>query len=132
MDEKREFSERLRNAMSARKLDISAAVLERGFNQIWEGGRPIRRQTAWKWLNGESIPTQDKLQELSRWLKVDPDYLRFGRSTAFHVRELAWHEKLEYVERKAFEAFLNLPEPQRKLVRELILALAKAQPPSER
>ena len=65
MNEKKEFSERLRSAMKAQRLDISGAVLEREFNLHWSG-KPVRRQTAWKWLNGETIPTQDKLQALAK------------------------------------------------------------------
>jgi len=77
MNEKKEFSERLRAAMKAQKLEVSGAVLEREFNLHWSG-TPVRRQTAWKWLNGEAIPTQDKLQELARRLKLDPHRLRLA------------------------------------------------------
>lgn len=33
---------------------------------------------------------------------------------------------LAYLEREAFDAFLKLPVPQRKLIREVILTFAKA------
>lgn len=126
MSEKQEFSERLRAAMQAQRLAPSAAVLEREFNLRWSGN-PIRRQAAWKWLNGEAIPTQDKLQELSRLLKVEPHQLRFGDHALRHLRaeQKRWEEGIGYLERETFDAFLQLPAPQRKLIREVILTFAK-------
>jgi len=126
MNEKKEFSERLRAAMKAQKLEVSGAVLEREFNLHWSG-TPVRRQTAWKWLNGEAIPTQDKLQELARRLKLDPHRLRFGEHVQTHLRaeQQRWDEGIGYLERDTFDAFLKLPAPQRKLMREIILTFAK-------
>ncbi len=126
MDEKREFSERLRAAMQAQRLDISASVLEREFNKYWLG-TPVRRQTAWKWLNGESIPTQDKLQELAKWLKLEPQHLRYGGLVLANLRveQKRWDEGAGYLERETFDAFLKLPAPQRKVIREIILTFAK-------
>lgn len=37
-----------------------------------------------------------------------------------------WDEAIHFQERETFEAFLALPAPQRKIVREVILAFAKA------
>ncbi len=130
MTEKQEFSERLRTAMQALRLAPSAAVLEREFNLRWSG-TPIRRQAAWKWLNGEAIPTQDKLQELARWLKLEPHQLRFGDRTLHHLRaeQKRWDEGVGYLERETFDAFLQLPAPQRKLVREVILTFAQVHAP---
>ena len=126
MNEKKEFSERLRSAMKAQRLDVSGAVLEREFNLHWSG-KPVRRQTAWKWLNGEAIPTQDKLQELAKWLKLDSQHLRFGDHIHTHLRaeQKRWDEGVGYLERETFDAFLKLPAPQRKIIREVILAFAK-------
>lgn len=126
MNEKREFSERLRAAMKARKLEVSGPVLEREFNLRWSGN-PVRRQTVWKWLNGEAIPTQDKLQELAKWLKVDSQHLRFGDHVQKHLKaeQKRWDEEAGYLERETFNAFLALPAAQRKIIREVILTFAK-------
>jgi len=126
MNEKREFSERLRAAMKARKLEVSGPVLEREFNLRWSGN-PVRRQTVWKWLNGEAIPTQDKLQELAKWLKVDSQHLRFGDHVQKHLNaeQKRWDEGAGYLERETFNAFLALPAAQRKIIREVILTFAK-------
>jgi transcriptional regulator with XRE-family HTH domain len=112
--------------MQAQRLAPSAAVLEREFNLRWSGN-PVRRQAAWKWLNGQAIPTQDKLQELARWLKVEPHLLRFGDQTLRQLRaeQRRWDEGAGYLERETFDAFLQLPAPQRKLIREVILTFAK-------
>ena len=126
MNEKREFSERLRVAMKAQKLEVSGPVLEREFNLRWLGN-PVRRQTVWKWLNGEAIPTQDKLQELAKWLKVDSQHLRFGDHVQKHLKaeQKRWDEGVGYLERETFNAFLALPAAQRKIIREVIQTFAK-------
>lgn len=126
MNEKKEFSECLWAAMKARGLEVSGAVLEREFNLNWSGS-PVRRQTAWKWLNGEAIPTQDKLQELAKWLRVEPHQLRFGGHALQNLRaqQEQWDKGVGYQERETFDAFLKLPAPQRKIIREVILTFAK-------
>lgn len=132
MKEKRDFSERLRVAMQAQQLKISGAVLEREFNSKWSGA-PVRRQTVWKWLNGEAIPTQEKMQDLAKLLKVDPHHLRFGDHVQKHLlaEKRRWDEGVGYLERETFDAFLQLPAPQRKLIREVIMTFAKAHPCTE-
>lgn len=126
MNEKLEFSQRLRAAMVQVGHAASPSVLEHEFNLRWQG-RSISNQAAWGWLNSRSIPTQDKLQVLSEWLKVEPEVLRFGdevRKTVVAHRQ-RWDEGVGYLERETFDAFLQLPAPQRKLIREVILTFAK-------
>ena len=77
MDEKIEFSQRLRDAMVRAGYSASPSVLEHEFNLRWQG-RSISNQAAWGWLNNRAIPTQDKLQILAEWLKVEPEVLRVG------------------------------------------------------
>lgn len=127
MREKKEFSDRLRAALKGRGVDASATLLEHEFNIRWPG-KPVGRQTAWKWLNGQAIPTQDKLQELARWLRVEPHQLRFGDHVLRHVRaeQKRWDEGAGYLERETFDAFLQLTAQQRKIVREVIMAFTKA------
>lgn len=126
MDEKLQFSNRLREAMLAAGYEARAAVIENEFNQRW-WGRSISIQSAWGWLNGKAIPSQDKLQTLAEWLKVEPQVLRFGEGVAKSVREYRqrWDEKLTYLERETVDAYLQLPAPQRKVVREVILTFAR-------
>ena len=126
MNEKIEFSNRLRDAMVKAGYVASPSVLEHEFNLRWYG-RSISNQAAWGWLNNRSIPTQEKLQVLAEWLKVEPQVLRFGEAvrTSIQQQKQRWDEGVSYLERETFDAFLKLPAPQRKLIREVILTFAK-------
>jgi len=127
MDEKIEFTERLRVAMTQAGYVASPSVLEHEFNLRWPG-KSISNQAAWGWLNNRSIPTQDKMQVLAEWLKVEPHVLRFGTEVRLSVQQhkKRWDEGAGYVERETFDAFLQLPAAQRKIIREVILTFAKA------
>lgn len=103
------------------------ALIEREFNQrYW--GKPITLHAARLWLLGETIPTHDRLLCLAEWLGVEPQTLRYGDQVPGAVRERRkrWDEGVGYEEREIFELFLKLPVPQRKVAREVIVALAKA------
>jgi transcriptional regulator with XRE-family HTH domain len=126
MNEKLDFSNRLRAAMQAAGYEVRGTVLESEFNQRW-WGRSVSLQAAWSWLNGKAIPAQDKLQVLAEWLKVEPQVLRFGPQVArsVEVHRQRWEEKLTYQERETVDAYLQLPAPQRNLIREVILTFAQ-------
>jgi transcriptional regulator with XRE-family HTH domain len=101
-------------------------ILERAFNaRYW--GRSVSFQAVRRWLKGEAIPSQEKLQVLAEWLKLEPHVLRFGDSVAKAVRasRKRWDEGLGYLERETFDAFLALPASQRKALREIIMSLAE-------
>jgi len=126
MSEKVEFSQRLQQAMIDAGYAVRPIVLEREFNtRYW--GRPITVQAVRRWLNGEAIPAQDKLQVLADWLKVQPQVLRFGSEAIRSVQEkkTRWEDAIAGPEREVLEAFINLPAAQKKVAREVILALAK-------
>ena len=127
MNEKLEFAERLRNAMLAAGYEARPSVLEKGFNtRYW--GRSVTVQAVTRWLRGEAMPSQEKLQVLAEWLKIEPHALRFGEEAAKSIRtkRKQWDEALDYRERETIEAYLSLPLPQRKIVREVIKAFAQA------
>jgi len=129
MDEKAEFAARLASAMQMAGYEARPSVLEKGFNtRYW--GKPITFQAASRWLKGEAIPAQDKLQVLAEWLKVEPQQLRFGGEAVRSVRDRKkrWDEAIAGPEREVLEVFISLPAPQKKVAREVILALAKAVP----
>jgi transcriptional regulator with XRE-family HTH domain len=103
-------------------------VLEKEFNsRYW--GRSVTFQAVSRWLRGEAIPSQEKLQVLADWLRIEPHVLRYGELVSHKVREKRqrWDEGIGYQEREVFEAFLNLSSPQRKAVREIILGLAQTE-----
>lgn len=124
---KTEFAKRLHEALARAGIPAKPAVVEREFNQrYW--GKPITLHGVRYWLRGESIPSHDKLLCLAEWLGVEPAILRYGDEVPKAVRDRRkrWDEGIGYQEREIFELFLKLPVPQRKVAREVILALARA------
>lgn len=113
--------------MVASGYEPKPAVLEREFNtRHW--GKPMSLHGVRRWLLGETMPDYRKLETLAKWLAVPVQELGFG-STAVHrveERRARWDSGIGYQDRDIFEAFLKLPVPQRKLIREIILTFAKA------
>ncbi len=126
MDEKLAFAERLRQAMLAAGYEARPVVLEREFSSRYWGRSPTF-QAVRRWLRGEAIPSQEKLQVLAEWLRVEPHLLRFGEkgNVAAQTSRKRWDEGLSYLEREVFDAFLSLPTAQRKVLREVILTFAR-------
>lgn len=127
-DEREEFSRRLAAAMNAAGHDPRPSVLFKQFNSSYVG-RSVSFQSASRWLNGRSIPEQDKLQVLARLYGVSPQVLRFGDKPARTIAEARanWPDALNATDRTMLDAYLALPTERRKLVRELIQALAERQ-----
>jgi len=120
------FANRLREAMVAAGYEPKPAVLEREFNtRYW--GKPMTLHGVRRWLRGETLPTHEKLLVLAEWLVVTPQQLNFGDEIQRRVeqRRARWDSGIGYQDRDIFEAFLKLPVPQRKLIREVILTFAK-------
>jgi len=127
MNNKLEFAQRLRDAMVAAGLEPRPGVLLNQFNaNYW--GRSVTFQAVSRWLRGEAIPEQDKLLVLAGILKIEPQVLRFGDEVRHSIQQQKqrWDEGVGYLERETFDAFLKLPTPQRKLIREVILTFASA------
>ena len=124
-DEKAEFAARLRAALKDAGIEASAAVLEKRFNSRYRG-TPVTAQAISGWLSGRYMPRQDKIRVLAAIVGIDPHVLQYGGKSA-RVGEgaPAW-EALTAPDRAMVDAFLSLPAPQRKLVRELIATLARA------
>ena len=100
MNEKAEFAQRLRDAMTRAGYELRPVVLEREFNtRYW--GRSVTLQGVRRWLRGEAIPSQEKLQVLADWLGVEPEVLRFGVAVRHSVQERRqrWDEGVGYQER---------------------------------
>lgn len=126
-DAKKEFAKRLCDAMERAGYEAKPAVLEREFNLKYLGS-PMTLHGVRRWLRGETLPPPDKIDVLANWLDVDPQLLRFGHKAAKVVREKTpvWNETVPAHEKEIVEAFLALPAPQKKIVREVIQAFAKA------
>lgn len=127
MNEKQEFAQRLCDAMIRAGYPLRPVVLEREFNtRYW--GKSVTLQAVRRWLRGEAIPSQDKIQVLAEWLQIEPEVLRFGEEVrqAVQQRRQRWEEGVGYLERETFDAFLQLSAEDRKIVREVITAMSKA------
>lgn len=125
-DAKKQFANQLREAMVAAGYEPKPAVLEREFNtRHW--GKPMSLHGVRLWLLGETMPDLRKMETLSAWLGVSVQQLSYGGPTGRTVeqRRARWDSGIGYQDRDIFEAFLKLPVPQRKLIREVILTFAK-------
>ena len=121
------FAQRLREAMVAAGYAAKPAVLEREFNtRYW--GKPMTLHGVRRWLRGETLPTHEKLLVLAEWLAIAPQQLNYGDEIQrkLEQRRARWDSGIGYQDRDIFEAFLKLPVPQRKLIREVILTFSKA------
>ena len=126
---KQKFAERLRAAMEKAGYKPEAAVLEREFNQHYYG-KGVTLHGVNKWLKGQSLPRHDKVMAIAKWLRIPPEELTFGLEIKRQIKEerARWDDGIGYQEREIIEAFLALPVPQRKIVREVIQTFAKAFP----
>ena len=74
-----EFSQRLTSALKNAHVQVRPALLAREFNlRVQDGSGGVTSHAARKWLVGEAIPTQAKINVLAKWLCVSPSWLRFG------------------------------------------------------
>ncbi|MGG6463595.1 hypothetical protein [Solilutibacter silvestris] len=124
-DEKAEFAKRLRAALKAADIEASAAVVEKRFNSRYEGA-PVSPQVVSQWLNGKVMPRQDKIRVLAGIVGLDPHELQFGGTPKVGEGRQEWAAGLAAQDRVMVDGYLMLPAPQRKLVRELVTALAES------
>jgi hypothetical protein len=122
-DEKAEFSTRLRAALRDARIEASPAVLEKRFNSRYTGA-PVTSQAISGWLNGKASPRQDKLRVLAALVGIDAHVLQYGGRSRVSETKGAW-EGLSPAERAMVDAYVSLAPPQRKLVRDLVAALAE-------
>lgn len=122
---RQKFADRLHDALTRAGYEAKPAVLEREFNlRYW--GRPVTLHGVRRWLKGETLPTEDKLQVLAKWLRIDPRTLRFGEEV-LSPEPSTPYPAAPHPEREAIEAFLELSPVRRRLVREMILSFAQAE-----
>lgn len=124
-NEKNLFAQRLALAMKAKGYEAKPSVLEREFNLNYSG-KPMTLHGVRKWLIGEAIPSGDKILILANWLEIPPEELAFDKDIlkAIEQRDSKWKQELGYKDKEVFEAFIKLSPSNKKLVRELIIALS--------
>lgn len=124
-NEHEKFSQRLAHAMQQAGYEPRPSVLFRLFNTNYRG-RSVSVQTTSRWLNGQAIPAQDKLQVIADLLGVEPQALRFGTSARPRVAEPrpVWPAGVGSRERHVIDTFLQLPPKKREVVGELVKMLS--------
>ena len=117
------FSERLQLALrNADHSPSSPTQLAREFNAHF-AGNPITVHAARKWLQGESIPTQDKLRALASWLEVPTEWLRFGGGA--EQRAKGYSGSGSATDGKVMRCLEQLDEPQKIVALELVRSLVR-------
>lgn len=122
--EQEKFGIRLREGLRVAKLPESAAELARLVPQY--GGTAVTTAAAHRWISGQSIPRPENIRALATLLRVPLDWLYGEDSGGRKVREAKGAWEASVVDRHAIDAFLALDDRHRKLVRELVAALAAA------
>lgn len=122
--EREEFSRRLAQALAGAGLDErSPTFVAKEFNRRF-AGLPVTVHAARKWLLGEAIPSQDKVQALAAWLGVRPEWLRYGETdtaNAYAAKEPGLTES----DLDVIRQFRRLNTGHRQAVREMMLSLQR-------
>lgn len=133
MNENKNFAEKLKALLVERGYEPKASILEREFN-LRHYGKPIGLHGLARWLRGETLPTLARLKTLSEWLNVPVSEL-VSEETAYKLERIErekepgkhlWEEATSYQDQTVIKMFLNLPKEQKKVVREVIMAMDKA------
>lgn len=124
-DERRHFSDRLRNALQACGYGTSPTAFAQEFNLRAEGAT-VTVHGARKWLFGEAIPTQARVQVLAEWLNVTAAWLRFGDpDSAVASNSKRSTADIDSAELRLLKDFRRLPEHTRVVVRDLVDSLLR-------
>ena len=133
MNEKEKFATNLRRILIEKGYEPKASVIEREFN-LRHYGKPIGLHAVARWLRGEGLPSLARLQTLAKWLESYSQELGSDKR-AYQVAKLEkkkepnkhiWESAASYQDQTLFQIFLNLPQEQKKVVREVIMAMDKA------
>ena len=121
---RQEFAKRLAEAMQAQGYKPRPGVLLKLFNSHYNG-RSVAFSTASKWLRGEMLPEQDKLEVLASLLDVEPQVLRFGSPPGrLADSRLDW-KAMSPEDAATCLSYLALPPKRRQLIGELVKALVR-------
>jgi hypothetical protein len=117
------FADRLRMALKEAGVQRSATVVATQFNlRYW--GEGISSHAARNWLMGTSLPKQDKLFVLSKWLKVSPEGLLFGTLPPQVGHFSDKDDDISLVDKQFIADYFALPSEQRRVVREVVAGLS--------
>ena len=117
--EREAFARRLIAALAAADIQASATEVQRQFNALCPQ-QSVTTHAARKWIMGEAIPAQQRLQTLSALLKVAPNWLRFGDDY-----EDIGGNRISVDEQLLLRSFRRLPVRERQKLLELVQTMAK-------
>lgn len=121
--EKSLFADRLRSALKDAGVRVSATVIANEFNlRYW--GEGISSHAARNWLMGVSVPKQDKLMILSKWLKISPEGLLFGTPPPRPIDENMKSDPMSLVDQQLVSRYLALDPDHRRVVRDVVEGLS--------
>jgi transcriptional regulator with XRE-family HTH domain len=124
--ERAAFARRLHRLLAERRMEASAKDLVQLLAR--HGKVSVTPQTVSGWLNGKFMPRLGNLRALAVVLEVDLQTLQVDEKPVHAVKEAtpAWSAELGGKDKLAFREYAALPAAQRRLVRDLIAALAAA------
>ena len=104
LTEKEKFSARLKLALSAMAMqNLKTSEIATKFN-LQHPNESVTQQAVHKWLNGLAIPSMDKIETLSKWLSVKPEWLRDG---------VGDNEKMTMLDEVLLKMIIGLSEQQK-------------------
>ena len=104
LTEKEKFSARLKLALSAMTMqNLKTSEIATKFN-LQHPNESVTQQAVHKWLNGLAIPSMDKIETLSKWLSVKPEWLRYGVDD---------NEKMTMLDEVLLKMIIGLSEQQK-------------------
>ncbi len=119
ISEPQAFAQRLTAALVASNIVVSPTVVQRDYNKL-SPHAPVSAHGVRKWIKGESIPTQQRIQVLSTWLKVAPNWLRFGDDS----HDIGG-KATSVDEQMLLRSFRRLPLQERKKLLALVQTMAR-------
>lgn len=128
--ERQAFSSRLKDTLRHTGRTVSPTGLAQEFN-LYHRGPKVHMHSCRKWLQAESIPTQEKLVILARMLGVAPDWLRYGVETTL-AREPGLNAYVpDPADLSLLAAIQQLSKRDKQVVQSLILQMLKINPPQK-
>jgi hypothetical protein len=116
--ERAQFAERVKAALAARDMPVSATGLQRVFNER-NNDLAISVHAARKWLMGEAIPAQARLRVVAVVLGVSATWLRFGEEAA-----VKGGKPLSAQEHMLIQHFRSLPAAQKTHLLALVQSMS--------
>ncbi len=123
--ERDEFSKRLRQVLRRNGVDVESPTrLAEEFSTRYTGN-PITQQAVRKWLNGEAIPSQDKIRALSVWLGCGTEWLRYGKEENLTpgIRQASVPYRVALSDQELLKRYHQLSSVHQQALSEIIAAL---------